>query len=479
MDSKTNKTNTLILVWGFGPVGTAICELLLKTKHKLKNFRLVVFEPKKSRLSVLQHFQNEFPNLFEFQNVFVDYRDGNYMLQQMTPIFEKYKASKIFIVDATSGTNTMDILKHVSIWSQTRMNLHYINTSFEVDETVSLNFEKQTMESLIESITVGQHRIALKQIHPKTTFVVESGMNPGLISHFAKMGVLRLRSMMLKGIKQRMTFPEMAQKLGVLSLLCTEIDTQVPKLKKQRGEFVNTWSVEGFISEGDEVVQIGNPINKLEPSDCTIKLFKGSQSPGLELEFQNIKIFKKSGFKTQVHSRVPTGKIYGYVIPHGEGDTLSHFFTLRSKNIPVYRPLVHYVYQPCESAIESISEHLQGVKQKNRILFGPDIQSGKDEVGVYIETGHHGSWWYGTRLNLTQTKQMGFTESGPTAVQVAASLYSTILWILEPRNHNKGILFPEALDSDFILKNASPYLGDILFQQLDLCGGCNGCEGRG
>jgi homospermidine synthase len=82
--------------------------------------------------------------------------------------------------------------------------------------------------------------------------------------------------------------------------------------------------------------------------------------------------------------------------------------------------------------------------------------------------GTKGKWWYGTILSIEQTKALGFVFSGPTAVQVASSLYATALWILSnPINQKRGLLFPEQLNSQFILEKSKPFLGDIVFKKVE------------
>jgi homospermidine synthase len=47
-------------------------------------------------------------------------------------------------------------------------------------------------------------------------------------------------------------FAKLAQLLDVKTIHISERDTQIADKPKQVGEFVNTWSVAGFIEEGGE-----------------------------------------------------------------------------------------------------------------------------------------------------------------------------------------------------------------------------------
>src|SRR5207237_2503132 len=45
--------------------------------------------------------------------------------------------------------------------------------------------------------------------------------------------------------------------VGVKVIHIAERDTQVSSIPKRRGEFVNTWSIEGFVSEGAQPAELG------------------------------------------------------------------------------------------------------------------------------------------------------------------------------------------------------------------------------
>ena len=49
----------------------------------------------------------------------------------------------------------------------------------------------------------------------------------------------------------------LAQRLGVKVIHIAERDTQVAAMPKEPGEFVNTWSIDGFVSEGSQPAELG------------------------------------------------------------------------------------------------------------------------------------------------------------------------------------------------------------------------------
>ena len=86
------------------------------------------------------------------------------------------------------------------------------------------------------------------------TAVITHGANPGLVSHFVKVALLLMRygpdKLEFDEPKTRTEWAKLAQTVGVSIIHIAERDTQVPSVPKQLNEFVNTWSVDGFVGEG-------------------------------------------------------------------------------------------------------------------------------------------------------------------------------------------------------------------------------------
>src|ERR1700680_298374 len=85
------------------------------------------------------------------------------------------------------------------------------------------------------------------------TAVLTHGANPGLVSHLVKQALLNIAKD--TGVEagtpgSREAWPKLAQTLGIRVMHIAERDTQVTNVPKVANEFVNTWSVDGFVSEG-------------------------------------------------------------------------------------------------------------------------------------------------------------------------------------------------------------------------------------
>src|ERR1700691_1058573 len=93
------------------------------------------------------------------------------------------------------------------------------------------------------------------------TAVLTHGANPGMVSHLVKQALLNIADDL--GLKpaqppgNRAAWAELAQRVGVKVIHVAERDTQVSSIPKEPNEFVNTWSVDGFVSEGSQPAELG------------------------------------------------------------------------------------------------------------------------------------------------------------------------------------------------------------------------------
>ena len=92
------------------------------------------------------------------------------------------------------------------------------------------------------------------------TAVTTHGANPGLVSHFVKVALLQIATdlkLEFTEPKTKAEWAKFAQTVGVKTIHIAERDTQVPSIPKQLNEFVNTWSVDGFVGEGAQPAELG------------------------------------------------------------------------------------------------------------------------------------------------------------------------------------------------------------------------------
>jgi len=300
--------------------------------------------------------------------------------------------------------------------------------------------------------------------------VVEHGANPGLVSHFTKQalheiaetvlrdGLLSARAPALEAALADEAHNVLAQLLDVKVIHISERDSQISNVPKQPGEFVNTWSVDGFYEEGVAPAEMGWGTH--ERSLPALARVHEGEGP------RNQICLAQMAHKTLVRSRVPSSEIIGMVIRHGEAFTISDHLTVWSGDGATYRPTVHYAYCPSDAAWASFVE-LEGAQyrypERQRIL-NDDIVSGRDELGVLLMGHPLKSWWTGMLTTIEEARRVAPHQSA-TTVQVAASILGAIEWML--KNPSQGVRVPDELPWRDVLAVAMPYVGTTWSGPMD------------
>lgn len=297
--------------------------------------------------------------------------------------------------------------------------------------------------------------LALRGKYPNgaPTVIPTHGANPGLISHWVKQALVNLGRDILGATeipKNRAQWGQLAMRLGVKVIHCAERDTQAANPRKERWEFVNTWSVDGFIGEGSQPCELGwGSHEKHFPRD------------GMEHDYgcKAAIYLTRPGASVKVRSWTPSeGHYHGFLITHGESISVSDYYTVRNGEKILYRPTCHYAYHPCDDTVLSVHE-LAGRnwngQEKRRILMD-EIYEGMDELGALLMGHERGAYWYGSQLTIQEARRLA-PFNNATSLQVAAGVMGGVVWAME--NPKRGILDPEDLDFQRVLDIASPYLG--------------------
>ncbi len=288
------------------------------------------------------------------------------------------------------------------------------------------------------------------------TAVITHGANPGLVSHFVKQALIDVARDAGLGAAppgDRAGWARLAETLGVKVIHIAERDTQVAKIPKEPGEFVNTWSIDGFYSEGSQPAELGWGTHERHfPLDGRRHDF-GSQAAIYLL---------RPGAGTRVRSWTPLeGPYHGFLITHGESISIADYLTLREGEAVRYRPTCHYAYHPCDDAVLSLHE-LAGKNwqlQTRKRLMMDEISAGIDELGVLLMGPRKGVYWYGSRLGIEETREL-VPHNNATSLQVTAAVLAGVIWAIEhPRC---GVVEPDEMDYARILEIAGPYLGEVI-----------------
>jgi homospermidine synthase len=288
------------------------------------------------------------------------------------------------------------------------------------------------------------------------TAVLTHGANPGLVSHFVKQALLNIArdTAVDTAVPQdRHGWAALAQGLGVKVIHIAERDTQTATFAKEPGEFVNTWSIDGFVGEGCQPAELGwGTHEKTLPAD------------GFRHDFGcDAAIYlMRPGASTRVRTWTPmAGPLHGFLITHNESISIADYYSVTDGGAVAYRPTVHYAYHPCDDAVLSVHE-LGGrnwQQQAKQRLMMDEIHCGVDELGVLLMGHARGAYWYGSRLSIKQARAL-VPHNNATSLQVTAAVLGGIVWALE--NPRAGLVEADGLDHARVLAVAEPYLGDMV-----------------
>jgi len=320
---------------------------------------------------------------------------------------------------------------------------------------------KASVESR-SNYTMRLEALALRNGAKKTpTAVLTHGANPGLVSHLVKQALLNIAKdtgVDAGNPSGREAWAKLSRDLGIKVIHIAERDTQVSTVPKAANEFVNTWSVDGFVSEGAQPAELGwGTHEKHFPPDGG----RHQRGSGCAI------YLNRPGASTRVRTWTPkAGHFHGFLITHSEAISLADYYTVMDGDRAVYRPTTHYAYHPSDDAVLSVHEfagnnwHLQ---DRKRIMLN-EITSGIDELGVLLAGHAKNAYWYGSQLSIGEARELAPYNSA-TSLQVTSAALSGMIWAME--NPHRGIVEPDDMEFKRPLEICAPYLGRVVGQYTD------------
>ena len=293
------------------------------------------------------------------------------------------------------------------------------------------------------------------------TAVLTHGANPGLVSHLVKRALLNIAAdtgVTATAPASREQWAQLARTLGIKVIHVAERDTQVSNVPKGLNEFVNTWSVDGFVSEGAQPAELGWGTHERHfPADG------GRHTKGSKCAIY----LNRPGASTCVRTWTPkAGHFHGFLITHSEAISLADYYTVMEGDRAVYRPTTHYAYHPSDNAVLSVHEfagrnwHLQ---DKKRIMLN-EIIGGIDELGVLLAGHKKNAYWYGSQLSIEEARTLAPYNSA-TSLQVTVAALAGMIWAME--NPRRGLVEPDEMDYQRPLGICMPYLGTVVGEYTD------------
>ncbi len=354
-----------------------------------------------------------------------------------------------FMVNLSVNVSSLDLIRLCR-----EKEVFYIDTSIEPWEGGYT--EANYSHSERSNYMLREKALALGREKEKgTTAIICLGANPGVVSAFLKQALQNVAHD--NGIfirpQTREDWAQLARQLEIKVIHVAERDTQNTTVFKPRQTFFNTWSIDGFISEGLQPSELGwGTHEKYWPDDALTH----------ETGCQSAIMLSLPGAAVRVRSWTPLeGAYLGFLITHNESISIADYLSITEGENVVYRPTVHYAYHPCDDAVLSLHE-LAGKnwhEQPAKVLLREEIEEGMDELGVLLMGNKKGVYWYGSRLSIDQARRLA-PYNNATSLQVAAGVLSGVIYAL--RHPNEGIIEPDNMDHDMILDIASPYLGEVV-----------------
>lgn len=431
-----------IVMIGFGSIGRGTLPLI-ERHFKFDKSRMVVIDPRDADVKLLE--ERGIKHIKE--HVTID----NYK-KLLKPLLTEGKGQG-FCVNLSVDTGSLDLMKLCR-----KLDVLYIDTV--VEPWLGFYFDADKDNAARTNYALRETVVKERQKNPGgTTAVSCCGANPGMVSWFVKQALVNLAKDI--GAKfdepaadDREGWAKLMKKLGVKGVHIAERDTQRTKNPKPFNTFWNTWSVEGFVSEGLQPAELGwGSHEKWMPKNA--KKQKSGSKAAIYLE--------QPGANTRVRTWCPTpGPQYGFLVTHNESVSIADYFTVRDKDGDVtYRPTCHYAYHPANDAVISLHEMFGNggnAQPVMHVLDEKELVDGIDELGVLLYGHEKNAYWYGSRLSLDEARTLAPYQNA-TGLQVTSAVLAGMVWAFE--NPKAGIVDTDMMNYKRCLEVQMPYLGPV------------------
>ena len=435
-----------IVMIGFGSIGKGTLPLI-ERHFDYDRSRMIILDPSDADRALADKHGVEFRK--------VGLTRDNYR-EILTPLLTR-GGGRGFCVNLSVDTGSLDIMKLCR-----ELGALYIDTVNEPWLGFYFDHSKGPAERSNYALRE-MTRAEAKNSPGGPTAVSCCGANPGMVSWFVKQALVDLAKD-IEGAtvapKSREEWAALAQRLGVKGVHIAERDTQRAKHPKPQGVFVNTWSVEGFVSEGMQPAELGWGTHEKWMPDNGRSHAAGCQAAIYLLQ---------PGADTRVRSWTPTAQAqHGFLVTHNESISIADYYTARdASGAAVYRPTCHYAYHPANDAVLSLHEmfgQAGKVQEKHHILTENEIVDGIDELGVLLYGHGKNAYWYGSQLSIEETRAIAPYQNA-TGLQVTSAVLAGMVWALE--NPNAGIVEADEMDYRRCLEVQMPYLGPVVGKYTD------------
>ena len=433
---KAKEINRRCVILGFGCVAKPVCRIFA-TRYSMREYFIV--DKKRITDDQIKIFGNKPVSRLEFDIKPEELFDTiNYILKDND-----------IVCDFFGCNETIDILRACNL----KKGIIYINASIEEDLARPYPSQNALYNTFFEF---------KKKFKPKFTGCIDAGANPGMITHFA---ILGLYSMAKEAINNKIAdyekiqlfsdkkdIPSLAQIMQIDTIHISEFENIEPKDEnKFKGFTTNTWCLDSFHDEWFLRAEVS--IGTHDIKDLSQKNFQKipmSEPPAVQC-------LVPFYMKTASPDNIFTGK----VIRHPETIEISKIFSNEE-----HVPTVAFIYRPSRLPRQNLEN--KNWKELPTIIIDESTGgplSGSETMGATLISSRKDIMprWFGSVITCEQEREIG-ANSNPTTLQVAAGVISHLLLSLE--EPDKGLCMPHEFDSEKILKLAKPFLGTIVDKNL-------------
>ena len=429
---KTQEIQRRCVILGYGGVAKPVCHILT-TRYPMKEYLLV--DKRKITDEEIKQFGSK-----KVSRLQIDIKP-----EQLYETIINILMDNDEVFDFFGCNETLDILRACN----TKKGIIYLNSSME--ENVLKPYPSQY--ALYEAFNDFK-----RKFNPKITGCIDAGANPGMITHFARLGVFSMAKYAIeKKIKDYEQIEVLLRKKDISGLAeimkidvihISEIEHLEPNDKsKLKGFITNSWCVSSFLDEWftNAEVTIGTH-DKKNLTGKNYKIIPKNEPPAVKCPYP---LYMKTASPTKIF----TGKI----VVHPETLEISKIFSNEN-----HVPTVAFVYHPSNFTLKNLEQKdFRNLPQKvfNESNSGP--LSGKETMGATLISSRDDipPRWFGSIVTCEEEREIG-CKSNPTTLQVAAGIISHLMACLE--EPEKGLCMPHDFDSEKILEFAKPFLGTIV-----------------
>ena len=433
---KAKEINRRCVILGFGGVAKPVCHIFA-TRYSMREYILI--DRKRITDDQIKIFGNKPVSRLEF----------NIKPEELFDTMNYILKDNDIVCDFLGCNETIDILHACHL----KKGIIYVNAS--VEENILKPYPSQN--ALYQAFFEFK-----KKFRPTFTGCIDAGANPGMITHFAILGIY---SMAKEAIKNKIANYEkikffldkkdianLAQIMQVDVIHISELEQIEPNDEnKFKGYVTNTWCIDSFHDEwltNSEVSMGTHDIKDL--SQKNYKKIPLSEPPTVETPYPLY-------MKTASPDKIFTGKC----VRHPETIEISKIFS-NEEHIPT----VAFVYHPSRLPRQNLEN--KNWKDLPNIIMDESTGgplSGSETMGATLISSRNDIMprWFGSVVSCEQEREIG-GNSNPTTLQVAAGIISHLLLSLE--EHEKGLCMPHEFDSEKILQLAKPFLGTIVDKNL-------------